>query len=118
MDVQFCPDNLKFDVIETDAPKPTFPEALSPARLVNPATFRDDNRDVPEVTLREEPTPTLPVVVKEEPEITPSIDDPETVNPELNIPMDVCVVEPPIPTFPDVVRVVALIADVFNPPFN
>jgi len=59
--------------MEADLPIPKLPEVLSPAREVNPATFREDNRLTPEVTVNDPPTPTLPVVTNDPP--TPRFPD-------------------------------------------
>lgn len=111
-------------------PIPTFPEVFNPAREVSPKTLREDSRLVPLFTVRELPTPTLPVksekpftlkplcpkirldTFREEPipvfpevERVDSWELPETFNEESKFTPDVTVSDDPIPTLPEVFKV-------------
>ncbi len=70
--VTFNPFNAPYPVM--DPPTPTLPVvvkevelmfvAFNADRLVSPKTLREDSRLTPDVTVREEPNPTLPEVFK------------------------------------------------------
>jgi len=98
-------------VIEADWPNPTLPEVFKEAKDESPDTFKEDNRLVPLVTVNEVPTPMLPVVVKDDPEITPRSDVPKTLIPDKKVAEEVTFKDEPMPTEPDKVEISVTVKD-------
>ena len=83
--------------MDTDAPSPTLPDVFKVLREVSPDTSKEELKSTPEVTVKEEPSPTLPVA------LSPArLVRPVTFKP-FNAPNPV--MEAPTPTLPVVVRV-------------
>ena len=78
-----------------DEPSPTLPEALRVDKLVSPVTFKPFKAPKPVIL---PPTPMLPVVVKDEPEITPRSEVPATLIPERKLAAEVTFRDDPTPT--------------------
>ena len=63
-----------------------------------------------DVTVKDPPIATLPVVESVVPEIAARSDDPDTLIPLLNTPTEVWTVDAPSPTLPVAVKVVSLVS--------